>query len=218
MMKIRYLLLAAVFAISTLAMAGPADALESESSAEDASILDDVSVGLRVGGYGFRHMRDDGIQWNGCRMDGTGAFAQYDFSDRFFAEVGFDMYHAIGPVVANGMERLSLFQTAALGVRSEPLWRITPYLQLGGGAEWTRVEVDPNESTKWLGLGFVGVGSELAIGQFSFGATLRVALMGDAEHSHDHYEQGEHLHGHGEEVGIEYEPAGHALFFAKMRL
>lgn len=206
-----------IAAMCCLFLSLPADlqASQLEATEEKSSWLDGAALGFRVGGYGFRHKREEGIRWDGCRMDGSGIFFTYDLTDRLFAEASVDMYHAIGRVVENGMERLSLFQMGAIGVRSEPLWIVTPYLQIGMGAEWTRIEVDDRHSRKWLALGFAGFGARAEVGSFGFGANLRVALMGDADHSHDHLESEHHHADQGSTVDTRYEPAGHALFFAK---
>ncbi|MFU8804960.1 MAG: outer membrane beta-barrel protein [Bradymonadaceae bacterium] len=218
-MKCRVLMSVIVLFLAALLLPGEARAADALTDpGEGFWSSERLGVGLRIGGYGFRHVREGTVKFDGCRMNGTGIFATYEFGKHLFGEVSFDIYHAHGQVVENGMERLSLFPKAAIGVRANPIWIFSPYIQAGMGPEWTRIEVDGVVNRTWLGIGFFGLGAEALIDRFAFGTTLRVGIMGDAEHSGDHLEQLEAGHiEHGQAAQTSYQPSAGMLFYGKFR-
>jgi hypothetical protein len=157
-----------VIVIVAVFMLSPVPAL-----AEDA-------FGVRVGGYGFRKPSAEETDWTDCRMDGLGLFAGTTFGDHLFAEVGLDFYQANDDVTAQGgMDRMSSHVTGAMGLRMFPKALISPYAQVGVGAEITQVETsDRPQRTHLFPSGFLGVGSELLLGEhLRLGANVRMHMM-----------------------------------------
>ena len=183
-----------------------------------------LGVGARVGGYGFRHEKDGKIDWNDCRMDGTGVFATLDFGDHFFSEFAFDYYHATGSTIASGMDRVSGLVLLSGGVRFLSDWFVSPYIQAGGGPELTRIRLTGAEVTTLLPALFLGVGAELNLDPIKLGMSVRSFSMGLPEHGHsddgrlytNHGYLGgdEHDHSHEEDavVNISQEVAGQVQF------
>jgi hypothetical protein len=69
----------------------------------------------------------------------------------------------------------------AAGARLFPTARVSPYVQLGVGAELTRVRLPAlaMQDTALLPMGFFGVGADVRIGErLKLGAALRVNAMG----------------------------------------
>jgi hypothetical protein len=152
-------------------------------------------VGARVGGYGFRETADASVMtetsttgWQACRMNGIGVFATRDLDRHFFVEGGLDTYFTdqfpTGASTGNydtPIDRVSGLMTVAGGARLFPDARISPYVQLGIGAELTRVRLPALglEDTAVLPMGFFGIGASLALGdRLRLGATFRVNAMG----------------------------------------
>ena len=174
--------------LSMAAMGAALLALPLTASAEMLGL----SVGGRVGGYGFRQQSDSGerSRWDACRMNGIGVFAQKTLRGPLFVEAGLDSYFSEDfPVGADDshdqyetpLDRLSALTTIAAGVRMFPRAIVSPYLQLGIGAEMTRVRAPKLdlEDSQVLPMGFFGLGAEIhASKRISLGANLRVNLMG----------------------------------------
>lgn len=154
-------------------------------------------VGARVGGYGFREMAPANAMaeksttgWEACRMNGLGVFATKTLtkSKIFFAEGAIDTYFTdafpTGESTGNydtPIDRVSGLLTVAGGARLWPEKRFTPYVQLGIGAELTRVRLPAlgMEDSALLPFGFFGVGATVRVGdKLRLGATLRVNAMG----------------------------------------
>lgn len=152
-------------------------------------------LGVRIGGYGFREATDgtamdDGSRtgWQACRMNGLGVFASRDINKHFFAEGAFDTYFTdsfpTGTSTGNyntPIDRVSGLLTLAGGARMFPDKIISPYVQVGIGAELTRVKLPALglEDTAVLPFGFFGVGGVLKVGEkVRLGAALRVNIMG----------------------------------------
>ena len=210
--------LVAVFAISTFLSSSAAQAQHTaenpRTDVTESSVLDDIGVGMRVGGYGFRHAEKDTLAWDDCRMNGVGAYGTYDFTDHFFAELGFDHYFATGPTISEGMDRKSYFVTAALGVRMLPDTFISPYMQLGGGPEWTTIEALGHSTSTVAPSGFVGLGGEVNIGHFHFGSHIRAYSMVHPLHGHSETQAHQDIHAN-DEVETEQEVAGQMQFFVR---
>lgn len=169
--------------------------------------------GARVGGYGFREA--DGA-WTDCRMGGVGIFGTLDVHKYFFLELGLDSYQA-QKAREEGMDRVSVQSTVAAGLRMWPDFYLSPYVQLGLGVEWTRVDMVMRERTSGVfPLAFLGVGAELHVFRtLSAGAVLRVAAM--AHPTHDGMEH-ELVFVPGKKVDMTYEPASQGLFYLRYAL
>lgn len=151
-------------------------------SAVAASDAWSPSAGVRVGGYGFRHAADSDLAWDDCRMNGVGALVRLDRAAPWYLQVSVDGYHATGETVAAGMDRLSLTPAAAIGARLQNRTPILPHIELGLGAEFTRVELGDAAAARVLPTGYVGAGVELVFGSIAFGTTIRANWMGLPEH------------------------------------
>jgi hypothetical protein len=210
---------AAIAAWTSTAAANPQVEASTETSWE-------FGIGARIGGYGFREEVDGAVSWEDCRMNGTGVFLTLDFTEHFFGEAGFDLYHATGPSIAAGMDRLSFHNQYALGARFLPDFFISPYVQVGGGPEFTRIEMDGASKTMVVPSGFMGIGGELNLGSLKLGMNIRALMMIHPEH--DHYEvsydrplgayggHGHSLSNGGEgTVETDWEVAGQMHFFAR---
>jgi hypothetical protein len=152
----------------------------------DAEVID---IGVRIGGYGFRRDADPQFTgtWDECRMNGVGIFGQRGLRGPVFGEVGIDTYFS-----SNGqpnpmdlpVSRSSALLSTAIGMRTELDRRIVGYVQLGVGAELTRVSVPYADGTlaarKLMPEGFIGVGGDIKIGVATrFGASIRTLVMGN---------------------------------------
>ena len=149
--------------------------------AASAAYAEERFVGARVGGYGFRRPAGEtggGTGWDDCRMNGVGVFAQQGLPYGLFVELGLDAYFAAG---APDMDRVSGLTTVAGGARLWPGGRFSPYVNLGLGLELTRVELDDQRGNYALPLGFIGIGGDVRVDRFRFGASLRVHAMGKIE-------------------------------------
>lgn len=153
------------------------------------------TVGARVGGYGFREMASTSFMteksttgWEACRMNGLGVFASRNLNKHFFAEGALDTYFtdAFPTGEAHGnydtpIDRVSGLLTIAGGARLFPDKVVSPYVQLGVGAEVTRVRLPAlgMQDTALLPFGFFGVGATVRVGEkLRLGASLRVNAMG----------------------------------------
>ncbi|MFB6371694.1 MAG: hypothetical protein ABEN55_00930 [Bradymonadaceae bacterium] len=150
----------ALLAVTMLPMPSRAEILggtEAEQTAESSETWPKLGLGVRLGGHGFRHVRDERISWEDCRMNGAGLFATLDFTNQFFGELSMDYYHATGSTVASGMDRVSVYVLGAAGARLLPDFIVSPYLQVGIGPEWTRIEVGDHLEATVLAAPFIGV-------------------------------------------------------------
>lgn len=152
------------------------------------------NIGVRVGGYGFReatHASDQeksGTGWQACRMNGLGLFANKSLSNNFFIEGGFDTYFTETFPTSEAMgtydtpiDRSSALASVALGSRFLTGSRLSPYIQVGVGAELTQVSLPALglEDTALLPMGFFGAGVNLRVTHNTMvGASLRVNAMG----------------------------------------
>jgi len=152
------------------------------------------NMGMRVGGYGFREATSatgegrHGTGWQACRMNGLGLFVNKGLDATFFVEGGFDTYftdtfptgEAMG-TYDTPIDRSSGLLTVAGGARFLTDSRISPYLQVGIGAELTHVSLPAlaMEDTALLPMGFFGAGANLRVTEkVQVGASLRVNAMG----------------------------------------
>jgi hypothetical protein len=148
----------------------------------------ELTVGARIGGSGFRRDGDTSFtgQWDECRMNGVGVFAQKTVLGPLFAEVGLDTYFSTADhqSVDLPIDRQSVLVSAAIGARSQFTSWLGGYIQLGGGAELTKLSVpyadDAIRADKVMPWGFLGVGGELKLGPATrVGATIRTLVMGN---------------------------------------
>ncbi len=181
--------------VAALALAAPAVAVAEPGTSLTAETASPLTVGARVGGYGFRNPNSvdstGHVAWDNCRMNGVGVFARRGLGGRFFGEGGADVYFTEsfptgGPTdVADGetRSRLSGLLTVAAGADLIQTQRFRAYAQLGVGLEVTQFRftsgMDTLEDRRAQPLGFVGVGGELRFGRTSLGASLRTHVMGN---------------------------------------
>jgi hypothetical protein len=147
-----------------------------------------ISVGARIGGSGFRRDGDTSFtgQWDECRMNGVGVFAQKTVRGPLFAEAGLDTYFSTSDHQASDLpiDRQSVLASAAIGARSQFTSWLGGYIQVGMGAELTKLSVpygdDAIRSDKVMPWGFLGVGGEIKLGPATrVGATIRTLVMGN---------------------------------------
>lgn len=149
---------------------------------------DPLSVGFRVGGYGFH--RENDSNWNECRMNGAGVFAQRAVRGPLYLEAGLDAYATIGgaPSTDLPIDRQSALVSVAAGARTNVTPWLSGYVQVGTGLELARVAVPYGDGTqirddKVMPAGFFGVGADLRIARGTFiGATLRTLVMGNFDY------------------------------------
>jgi hypothetical protein len=162
------------------------------SSASAEPMLE--SLGVRVGGYGFREAtpasgeEPHGTGWQACRMNGLGVFAIKGIDENFFVEAGLDTYFSDSFPTGESMgtydtpiDRSSALLTMAAGARFYTDSLISPYIQLGLGAELTHVRLPAlaMEDTALLPMAFFGTGATLRVSdRMRVGAVLRVHAMG----------------------------------------
>lgn len=121
--------------------------------------------GARVGGYGFRHADGEGV-WDNCRMNGVGIFGTLDLNEHVFGEVGLDFYSAAPETNEQGLDRVSTHGTVGVGLRMLPDFFVSPYAELGGGVELTRIEALQDGETVLsesgaYPVGYIGFGLEI---------------------------------------------------------
>lgn len=212
------LVIPVVLAVCDIAAAQPAEPAPAEATAGDLT----YAFGARVGGYGFRNTEHADVgQWDDCRMEGMGVFAQRSLTRHFFAEAGFDLYTAkdatpTPEMPLPGMDRISGITTVAAGARIPWRW-VSPYVQLGVGLEVTRVEMADHGMAERavLPMGFLGLGADVhATTHLSVGANVRSNVM-------KHFDHGAHADADGHDDGDmhgEYEAAAQGQIFLKYEL
>lgn len=210
------------FFVATLGFA--TNALADEGSARDEGNALEATpesptlrpgFGARVGGYGFRGA--DG-KWTDCRMKGVGVFGTLDFGKHAFLELGLDSYQfdkSSGSGEGDAMDRVSIFSSVAGGLRMFPDFIVTPYVQIGAGAEWTRVDVMGQRTSGVYPVGFIGAGGELNILRtLKAGAVLRV--LGMAHPNHD--DERSIVYTPPKPPTMEYQPVAQAQFYVRYAL
>jgi hypothetical protein len=147
-----------------------------------------ISVGVRIGGYGFRRESDPAFTgtWDECRMNGLGLFANRTVHGPLFVEAGLDTYFSTTDRQPMDLpiDRQSALVSAAIGVRSSFTSWLDGYVQLGVGAELARLSVpygdDKIRQNKVMPEGFFGVGGDIKIGAATrIGASIRTLVMGN---------------------------------------
>jgi hypothetical protein len=197
--------------IAPLAAAAPETEADTTSESTEEAPRDEMRFGFgaRIGGYGFRG--EDG-KWTDCRMNGVGLFGTLDVTKHFFLELGVDSYQSVKDD-AEHMDRVSMLTSTAVGLRMFPDFIITPYIQVGTGVEWTRVDVMGQRTSGVYPMGFLGVGSELNIlRNLKAGAVLRFLGMAHPNHEeHDH----DIVYQHPTETKMEYQPSTQGQFYVR---
>jgi hypothetical protein len=156
----------------------PADARR-DSKKDPAERREDAErwrpgFGARVGGYGFRDP-SGGEKWDACRMNGFGVFGTLDANKYLYGELAVDFYSAAPDTVEAGLDRTSTHALTGVGFRMVPDFVLTPYIMLGGGAEYTRVELPQGDLDAVYPMGFAGLGLELNVTrEIKLGATFRM--------------------------------------------
>jgi hypothetical protein len=182
-MTLRPFIFASLVALSGVAAAEPSPSPEAAAAPESP-----YAMGLRIGGYGFRHETDAATtDWNECRMNGLGLFAQRGLRGPLFLEAGLDTYFSIGQGAPTDLplDRQSALVSVAAGVRTNITPWLRGYIQLGAGVELTRLAVPYGDGTtirddKVMPDGFFGAGGEIRIMRGTYiGATLRTHVMGN---------------------------------------
>jgi hypothetical protein len=141
-----------------------------------------ITFGFRVGGYGFRDPAGGAADWEECRMNGLGLYAQRGFWGPLFLEAGADLYFAAdrNEEYMQKLDRFSGLLSLAAGVRTRPTARVIGYAQLGVGMEFTRVEVEGvNQRQMVLPDAFLGVGIAVRVtDRLQLGGNMRIHAMG----------------------------------------
>ncbi|MCB9506570.1 MAG: hypothetical protein H6697_02755 [Myxococcales bacterium] len=140
------------------------------------------SAGLRIGGYGFRDSSGGSLSWDECRMNGVGALVRLEREAPWYLQLSVDGYHATGPTVDGGMDRLSLTPAAAIGASLRNRTPLLPHIELGVGAEATSVEIGDASARRVLPMAYIGAGVEVVVGDFALGTTIRSSAMGLPDH------------------------------------
>jgi hypothetical protein len=171
--------------IATLALAGSGIAAAEPSLQAHADRESAYAIGFRVGGYGF-HSADASqtSDWNNCRMNGIGVFADRALPGPLFLEAGLDTYFSAGQAPSSDLpiDRQNVLVSVAAGARVHVTSWLAGYVQLGTGAELARVSVPYGGSTiatdKVLPDAFLGFGGDVRLGRHTVvGATMRMHVM-----------------------------------------
>jgi hypothetical protein len=150
-----------------------------------------MSVGFRVGGYGFRREGSSGENsaWNLCRMNGLGLFGTRSLRGPLYLEAALDTYFStnMGQPTDLPIDRQSALLSLAGGLRTQVTPWLAGYAQVGIGMELTRVAVPYGDGTirddKALPDGFLGVGGDIRIARGTYiGANLRTLVMGNFDY------------------------------------
>ncbi|MEO6774318.1 MAG: hypothetical protein ABI467_15080 [Kofleriaceae bacterium] len=146
------------------------------------------SVGARIGGYGFRREGNTAFTgaWTECRMNGVGVFVNRMVRGPIFLEGGLDTYFSSTDREPQDLQidRSSVLVSAAAGVRLDFTSWLTGWVQLGVGAELTKLAVpygdDAIRADKAMPEGFFGVGGDIKIARaVHIGASVRTLVMGN---------------------------------------
>jgi len=180
------------------------------------------SFGFRVGGYGYRNTEDPASgEWNDCRMNGLGIFGQRSMSEHLFAEAAVDMYSTAGfpdelASEEQAMDRVSALLSVAGGARVTLFDRLSPYVQLGVGAEVTRARLNGLEDRGVYPMGFFGFGGDLRVTRrFYVGMNVRTNVMKHYVHNGAGSIAAMTEPGH-TALQSEYDAAAQAQFFLKL--
>lgn len=191
-------LVSTIFASLVATTAAAAEPLSSPTAAVSSRFEPSAyTVGVRVGGYGFRRAGDPGAiesaggnAWNECRMNGLGLFAQRALAGPLFAEVGLDTYFSAGRASASDLpiDRMNALVSVAVGVRTPLTSWLVGHVQLGAGGELARVSVPYGDAgtlraNKLTPDGFLGIGADVRVGRSTYvGAAMRTHVMANFDY------------------------------------
>ena len=190
----RHLLIA--LPVLLLSQTASADEVQVSKRAEPAM----YDFGARIGGYGFRREGDNSDEgWTECQMGGLGVFASRRLPGPLFIEAGLDAYTSRNECLPEDLpiSRMSGIATVAAGARTNFTSWLRGYVQLGGGAELTRVSVPYGEDetirdTKVMPTGFLGFGVDIRLGKKTYvGMNLRTLVMGNFNYKREELEMEE---------------------------
>ena len=159
--------------------------------ASTVASADPMSIGFRVGGYGFRRegVSSQAQSWDECRMNGLGIFGQAALRGPLFVETALDTYFSTnqGQPTDLPLDRQSALLSVAAGARTQVTSWLRGYAQLGVGLELTRVAVPYGDSTirdnKAMPDGFLGIGGDIRIARATYvGANFRTLVMGNFDY------------------------------------
>jgi hypothetical protein len=159
--------------------------------ASTAASADPMSIGFRVGGYGFRRegASSQTQSWDECRMNGLGIFGQRSVRGPLFVETALDTYFSTNQAQPSDLpiDRQSALVSVAAGARTQVTTWLRGYAQLGVGLELTRVAVPYGDSTirdnKALPDGFLGIGADIRVASGTYlGANMRTLVMGNFDY------------------------------------
>jgi hypothetical protein len=213
--KPHHTLAAPALTLALVALSRPALAAETPPSEPPADSFVEryhPGFGARIGGYQFRSP-ETGL-WNDCPMGGVGVFGTLDFGRYVFLEAALDTYSTT-PLLGSteGMDRVSVLPSAAIGARMFPDFYVVPYVQLGAAVEWTRVNELAQRVEGAFPVGFLGIGGELNVFRhIKAGADLR--FLGMSQPYEDKTTQVSPGVATGT-VRMQLQAAGQALFFAR---
>ena len=101
----------------------------------------EYSIGLRLGGYGFKNRPSEEDSFDHRKMGGIGVFGQRTFGPHLFGEVGLDLYAS---EEGEMFEQRSTQLSAAIGIRTR--WAFfVPFAQAGAGIDLSRVKFGEEE-------------------------------------------------------------------------
>jgi hypothetical protein len=184
------LTVAVLVTLVTAAATASADPEPAISNGVTAAPTPAWALGARVGGYGFRRNEQfDPGSWTECRMDGVGVFGQRNLRGPLFLEAGLDGYGTIGKGQASDLplDRMSALLSVAVGLRTQFTPWLRGYVQLGVGAEFTRLSVPYGDDTihadRIFPDGYFGFGGEIRIAHGThIGATIRLHAMANFDY------------------------------------
>jgi hypothetical protein len=108
-------------------------------------------------------------------MRGFGVFGTLDLNKYFYGELSLDFYSATPDTRSQGLDRTSTHGLLGAGFRMFPDFVLTPYVELGGGGEYTRVELPQSKTNAVYPVGYIGLGAEINVTrELELGATLRM--------------------------------------------
>jgi len=153
-----------------------------------------MSIGFRVGGYGFRRadsstLAGENSAWDLCRMNGLGLFGTRTIQGPLFVEASLDTYFSTAQAQPSDLplDRQSGLVSVAAGARMEVTSWLHGYAQLGVGMELASLSVPYGGSTihddKVMPDGFLGIGGDIRIAKGTYiGANLRTLVMGNFDY------------------------------------
>src|SRR3569623_1631177 len=149
--------------------------------ASTVASADPMSIGFRVGGYGFRRansstLAGENSAWELCRMNGLGLFGTRSLTGPLFLEASLDTYFSTAQAQSTALplDRQSGLVSIAAGARMEVARLSVPY-----GDSQNSIHDD-----KIMPDGFFGIGGDIRIARGTYiGANLRTLVMGNFDYA-----------------------------------